>query len=91
VAPKGRKPEEASMETETSEIRGCHVADHPQEMMNYRQTADLIGIKLGTLYSMVSRREVPHVRVGRRLIRFPRTEMMRWLAERTFLPQGGVR
>jgi excisionase family DNA binding protein len=47
--------------------------------LTYREAAELLGVTVGTLYSMVSRRLVPHHRIGRRLVRFNRTELEGWL------------
>jgi excisionase family DNA binding protein len=53
------------------------------EHLTYAQTERFINVRLATLYSMVSRHEIPHVRLGRRLVRFSRRALERWLAERT--------
>ena len=55
------------------------------EMLNYAKAAAFLGIKVGTLYSMVSRGQVPHTRIGCRLVRFPRAALEAWIAER-FVP-----
>lgn len=49
------------------------------DLLTYAEVRKLTGFKLGTLYSMVKRREIPHVRLGRRLVRFRRAEIDRWL------------
>jgi excisionase family DNA binding protein len=59
------------------------------EMMNYTTAAEFLGVKVATLYSMVSRREVPFTRIGRRLVRFSRVELTNWLASRTVKPREG--
>jgi excisionase family DNA binding protein len=53
------------------------------EMLTYHAVSELLGIKLGTLYSMVARKEIPHVRLGPRLIRFRRSELDAWIRERS--------
>lgn len=55
------------------------------KLLNYRQAAEFIGVTLGTLYSMVARRMVPHHRIGPRLVRFDLTELRAWL-ERNSVP-----
>lgn len=55
-------------------------------MMNYEEAAAFLGLKVNTLYSMVSRKELPHVRLSRRLVRFDRAELARWVAERRVAP-----
>lgn len=51
-------------------------------LLTYEQAAELLGLKLGTLYALVSRRAVPHVRVSRRIVRFDANELRSWLSAR---------
>jgi excisionase family DNA binding protein len=51
-------------------------------MLSYREAAKFLGLPVGTLYSLVHERRVPHVRIGARLVRFRRPELERWLGER---------
>lgn len=52
----------------------------PSKMLDYNGVAMLTGLKLGTLYALVSQRRIPHVRLSKRLVRFPQDEIERWLA-----------
>jgi excisionase family DNA binding protein len=52
------------------------------EMLSYREAAKFLGLPVATLYSLVRERRVPHVRLGLRLVRFPREELRRWVASR---------
>lgn len=52
------------------------------EMLNYPEAARIIGVPIGTLYSWVGRRQIPHVRLGPRLVRFQRCELDAWLAQK---------
>lgn len=52
------------------------------KMLTYKDAADLLGLQLGTLYAMVSRRQVPHVRLGRRLVRFDAVSLDEWVRAR---------
>jgi excisionase family DNA binding protein len=49
--------------------------------INYTDAAELIGVGVGTLRSMVHRKQVPHIRLGAKLVRFDRDELERWLNE----------
>ena len=48
-------------------------------LMNYQETAEMLSVKLGTLYAWVCERKIPHIRLGTRLIRFDRSEIERWI------------
>ena len=49
------------------------------DLMTYDETAALLGLPKGTLYSWVHERRVPHIRLGPRLVRFSRRAMTAWL------------
>lgn len=51
-------------------------------LMNYQDTAAMLGVKLGTLYAWVHEKKIPHVRLGGRLVRFDRGEIEEWLDDR---------
>jgi len=44
------------------------MSDKP--LMTYQQAAEILGLPRGTLYALVHQNRVPHIRLGRRLIRF---------------------
>jgi excisionase family DNA binding protein len=48
-------------------------------MLTYKDVAELTNMKLGTVYALVSQRRIPHIRLGRRLVRFRRQEILDWL------------
>ncbi|WP_173051504.1 excisionase family DNA-binding protein [Nitrospira sp. KM1] len=50
-----------------------------------REMADIIGISVHTLYTMVSQRRIPFVKVGR-LTKFDRQALDNWIEEHTVLP-----
>jgi excisionase family DNA binding protein len=52
-------------------------------LLNYADAALLLGMRVATLYSLVSRRQIPHVRISRRLVRFSRQELERWIEQRS--------
>lgn len=47
--------------------------------LSYPELAQALNLPLGTLYSKVASRSIPHVRLGRRLVRFDAEEISRWL------------
>jgi excisionase family DNA binding protein len=61
---------------------------HPKEQgmdkkfLTYAEAEQYLNIKVGTLQSMVCREEIPHIRLGKRNVRFDRDELEAWLAQR---------
>lgn len=51
------------------------------DLVTYAQAALLLGVPPSTLYSLVCRKQVPHVRLSRRLVRFSRAGLSAWVAE----------
>ncbi len=54
----------------------------PADKVRYPEAARLLGIPLGTLYCLVSRRQVPHIRLGPRLVVFSKSELDAWVDDR---------
>jgi len=50
--------------------------------LNYREAARLLGIPVGTLRSMVCRRQVPHIRISPRVVVFDAASLEDWIARR---------
>lgn len=50
--------------------------------LNYREAARMIGIPVGTLRSMVCRRQVPHIRISPRVVVFDVAALEEWIAVR---------
>lgn len=59
--------------------------------LTYAESAELLGIRISTLYSMVSRKQIPHLRLGRRLVRFSRSRLIEWLGTHEVMPANEVR
>ena len=53
-----------------------------EKTLTYAQAADFLSVPLGTLYSWVHLRKVPHIRISARLVRFDRAELVAWMDER---------
>lgn len=56
-----------------------HQHDARPVLMDYPALSGWLGIKIPTLRSMVSRRTIPSLRLGPRLVRFDRAEIERWI------------
>ena len=48
--------------------------------------AELLGVPVGTVHQLVHQRRIPHVRLGRRFIRFRRAEIETWLQQHAVAP-----
>jgi len=71
------KPESNST-ARMSQLREHH-------LLNIKEAAAYTGLSVHTIYTMVSQRRIPYVKVGR-LTKFDRTLLDKWLHEHTVLP-----
>ncbi len=53
-----------------------------QGLLSYLEAADFLNMKLATLYSKVSRKEIPHLRLSGRMVRFDPEKLQEWLEKR---------
>lgn len=60
------------------------------ELLTYRGASERYAIKLTTLYALVSQQRIPHVRIGRRFVRFRVAELDRWFAQRAVPASGDL-
>lgn len=51
-----------------------------KELLTYKQASGFLQIQLGTLYSLVSQRRIPHIRLSNRMVRFRRSDIEKWIA-----------
>ncbi len=56
--------------------------DQHDEKLRYAGASELTGVGVPTLQSMVCRKQIPHYRLGRRLVVFSRVELIAWMNER---------
>ena len=53
-------------------------SDEYSQFMTSEEVAKLLRIPIGSLLKLTSKRQIPHIKVGRRL-RFDRTELFEWI------------
>lgn len=53
--------------------------DEHDEKLRYPEAAAVTGLEVGTLQSKVSRKQIPHYRLGRRLVVFSKLELLEWM------------
>lgn len=52
-----------------------------EPLLDAREAAKLLHIPRSTLYELVRSRGLPHVKLGRRGLRFTRADLARWVSE----------
>ena len=57
--------------------------------LDYSQAAALLGIKVGTLYALVHHKRIPHIRLGKRFVRFDKDRLRAWMREHYVEPLPG--
>lgn len=55
-----------------------------QPLLNADEAARLLRVPRSTLYELVRSGGLPHLRIGRRGLRFTRADLARWVEENTF-------
>lgn len=62
-------------------VRNEHTpTDHPEQLLTIQETAEFLSLTVPTIYSKVSKRELPFMKRGKRLY-FSRTELMEYLKD----------
>lgn len=56
-----------------------------QRLMSVKEAAAYTGLSPHTIYTMVSERRIPHVKVGR-LVKFDEAMLQEWLKQHTVMP-----
>jgi excisionase family DNA binding protein len=54
--------------------------------LSYKQAAEYLALPCGTLRSLVSHRQIPHVRISPRKVTFDRGELDKWIKARKVTP-----
>lgn len=57
----------------------------PPKLLTVNEVSEYIGIAADTIYTMVSQRRIPYVKVGR-LVKFNQVALDAWLKEHTVMP-----
>lgn len=57
-----------------------------EDLLTYADASRMLNMKLGTLYALVAQNRIPHVRLGRRLVRFSRSALESWLNVHAIVP-----
>lgn len=55
-----------------------------EPLLDANEAARLLHVPRSTLYELVRSRGLPHVRIGRRGLRFTRADLARWIGENSY-------
>ena len=56
------------------------------DLINYADASAMLDLSVGTLRSLVSRGQIPHVRLSGRIVRFSRAGLQAWVFSHTLSP-----
>lgn len=59
-----------------------------EPLLDANEAARLLRVPRSTLYELVRSRELPHVRIGDRGLRFTRSSLEGWVADHTYGARG---
>ena len=75
-----------SMQHIANEMAGSTATVESKEimgnLMDVKQVAEVLGLAPGSVYHKISSGEIPFVRLSARCVRFRRSDIDRWIAER---------
>ena len=71
-------------------MRPAERAPISRRLLDIRQVAIYTGLSVHTLYTMVSQRRIPHVKLGR-LTKFDLRLLDEWIAKNTMMPMPSKR
>ena len=62
-----------------------HDGGHLRKLIGIADAAQYVGLSTHTVYTMVSQRRIPYVKVGR-LVKFDLTQLDAWIHKHTVMP-----
>ena len=62
--------------------------DQSENLIDYHEAAPILGLTEGTLRSLVSRSQIPRVRLSDRIVRFSRRSLQEWIASHSVTGGG---
>lgn len=51
-------------------------------LMTYLEAAEFLSMKRNTLYSLVWKKQIPHIRLTGRMVRFSKEDLIEWLNQK---------
>jgi len=74
-----KRDEENKFETKERRLKMETYSGKIRKLVNVQQLSEIIGVKVATIYSWVSREYIPHIKLGR-LVRFDLDAVFEWIA-----------
>ena len=63
--------------------------DNPRRLIDIKSAAAYTGLSVHTVYTMVSQRRIPYVKVGR-LVKFDLVLLDAWIKQNTVMPMRAI-
>ena len=57
-----------------------------ERLVSIEELSKILGVTKATIYSWTSKNKIPHIKLSRRLLKFRESDILKWIAERSTLP-----
>lgn len=54
-----------------------------EKLLNIDELAEILGVAKATIYSWTSQNKIPHIKLGKRLLKFREQEVMDWVSKKS--------
>ena len=54
-------------------------SEKDSDLLSYEEASSFLNVPINSLYSLVCKKRIPHLRLGRRFVRFSKRELQEWL------------
>jgi excisionase family DNA binding protein len=58
-----------------------------EKLLNIDELSEWLGIEKSTIYAWTSRKSIPHIKLGKKALRFRLNEVLDWLSEKSVSPK----
>ncbi|MGB9878346.1 MAG: helix-turn-helix transcriptional regulator [Candidatus Pelagibacter ubique] len=62
---------------------GCIMSFDDEKLLSSQEVAMLLGVPVERIYTWTHMRKLPYIRISRKMIRFRKSDVEKWLQERT--------
>jgi len=57
--------------------------NNEKKFLSYKDLSQYLNVPIGTLYFWVNQKQIPHIRLGARCVRFDLSEIQNWIISNT--------